>query len=161
MKRKHPILLTVFILFVGIILAVTALTSIIKKNLEHLSDLPIAEIDLTRINDGIYIGSYSAFPVAAKVDVEIKDHKITGITLIKHTHGQGSKAEIMPQKVVEAQSLDVDAVSGATYSSKVILKAVENALANKINKISTGGSYENRNYCSFGHRQYLFRCSKA
>ncbi|GAI95081.1 unnamed protein product, partial [marine sediment metagenome] len=33
-------------------------------------------------------------------------------------------------KVVEAQTLQVDAVSGATYSSKVILKAIENALNN-------------------------------
>jgi len=30
--------------------------------------------------------------------------------------------------VVEAQTLEVDAISGATYSSKVILKAIENAL---------------------------------
>lgn len=33
--------------------------------------------------------------------------------------------------VVEAQSLQVDAVSGATYSSKVILKAIEDALVNQ------------------------------
>jgi uncharacterized protein with FMN-binding domain len=31
---------------------------------------------------------------------------------------------------VGAQTLEVDAVTGATYSSKVILKAIENALKN-------------------------------
>ncbi len=38
------------------------------------------------------------------------------------------KAEKIPDKVLEEQSLQVDIVSGATFSSKVILKAVEDAL---------------------------------
>lgn len=37
------------------------------------------------------------------------------------------RAESIPQMVIEAQSLEVNVVSGATYSSKVILKAIENA----------------------------------
>jgi len=36
---------------------------------------------------------------------------------------------VIVDSVIENQSLDVDAISGATYSSKVILKAIENALA--------------------------------
>jgi uncharacterized protein with FMN-binding domain len=60
--------------------------------------------------------------------VTINNHKITGIELVKHNHGQGAPAEVITGKVVEAQTLEVDIVSGATYSSKVILKAIENAL---------------------------------
>jgi uncharacterized protein with FMN-binding domain len=56
------------------------------------------------------------------------NHKIEYIELVKHKNGRGGPAEIIPIKVVEAQSLDVDIVSGATSSSKVILKAIENAL---------------------------------
>ncbi len=37
-------------------------------------------------------------------------------------------AEIITDKVIDTQSLQVDAISGATYSSKTILKAIENAL---------------------------------
>ena len=44
----------------------------------------------------------------------------------KESQGQG--AEIIPEKVIEAQSLKVDSVSGATYSSKVILKAIQDAI---------------------------------
>lgn len=53
---------------------------------------------------------------------------MAGIDLVKHNHGKGASAEIITDKVTEAQSLDVDIVSGATSSSKVILKAIEDAL---------------------------------
>jgi uncharacterized protein with FMN-binding domain len=83
---------------------------------------------LSKTNDGVYSGSYKVFPVVAEVKVTVKNHKISNIELVKHENGKGSSAEILPGKVVEAQSLDVDIISGATYSSKVILKAIENAL---------------------------------
>ena len=60
--------------------------------------------------------------------VFVKDHKIERIELVKHRNGKGAPAEAITGKVVEAQSLQVDAISGATYSSKVILQAIENAL---------------------------------
>jgi uncharacterized protein with FMN-binding domain len=50
------------------------------------------------------------------------------IQLVKHRNGQGSWAEAMLTKVVDAQSLDVDTVTGATLSSKVILRAIAKAL---------------------------------
>ncbi len=53
------------------------------------------------------------------------------IELLKHTHGQGGAAEAIPGKVIEAQTLQVDTISSATYSSKVILKAIEQACSVK------------------------------
>jgi uncharacterized protein with FMN-binding domain len=47
---------------------------------------------------------------------------------LEHRNGQGEAAEVIPQMVVDAQSLQVDAISGATFSSKVILLAIEDAL---------------------------------
>lgn len=41
------------------------------------------------------------------------------------SNGQGSGADVIPLRVVEAQSLNVDIVSGATYSSKIILLAIK------------------------------------
>jgi uncharacterized protein with FMN-binding domain len=90
----------------------------------------INEVDLSKIEDGVYTGSFGAIPVKAEVQVTVSDHKITDIKILKHDNGQGSAAEVLPDKVVEAQSLKVDLISGATYSSKVILKAIENALNN-------------------------------
>lgn len=130
MKRKHIILLIVLTIITAAIISGVWFKSYLETNLEQLVDLTIADVDLTKLEDGIYTGSYKVFPVAAEVKVTISGHKITEIELVKHDNGQGAPAEIIPGKVVEAQTLDVDIVSGATYSSKVILKAIENALHN-------------------------------
>jgi len=50
-------------------------------------------------------------------------------TILEHDNGKGGKAEKIVDDVIKAQSLNVDVVSGATVSSKVILKAGEMALA--------------------------------
>jgi uncharacterized protein with FMN-binding domain len=99
----------------------------INSRLKHL-EAPAADPDLSRIADGTYRGSSSAFPVVVEVDVTVKNHAIAKIDLVKHQNGQGGGAEVIPGRVVESQSLKVDIVSGATYSSKVILKAIEDAL---------------------------------
>lgn len=128
MKKMHVILLSVLTLILVSIIAVVVVKSNLEANLEKLAHLHISDVDLTRIENGIYTSRYSTFPVAAEVRVTIKDHKIAGINLVKHDNGQGKPAEAILEKVLEAQTLDVDIISGATYSSKVILKAIENAL---------------------------------
>ena len=130
MKKKHVIFLSVLILIIGATFTIVVVKSNIEANLEKLESLVVSDVDLTKVSDGIYTGRYSAFPVAAEVKVTVEGHKITGIELVKHDNGQGKPAEVIPAKVVKAQSLNVDIVSGATYSSKVILKAIEDALNN-------------------------------
>ena len=63
--------------------------------------------------------------------VTVKNHAITDIDLLKHQNGQGKPAEVITERVLAAQSLKVDTVSGATMSSKVILLAIEDALKTK------------------------------
>lgn len=133
MAKKKKILLTVLALVIAAVCVGFIVYSNIKANLNKLADLPIADVNLTKLNDGIYTGSYSTFPITAEVKVTIKNHKYNEIDLVKHTNGQGEAAEILPDKVVEEQTLNVDTISGATYSSKVILKAIENALNSDIN----------------------------
>ncbi len=62
----------------------------------------------------------------------VRNHEIVEIIILKHNHGRGSDAEVVPDRVVASQSLRVDTVSGATFSSIVILKAIENALADHL-----------------------------
>jgi uncharacterized protein with FMN-binding domain len=78
--------------------------------------------------DGVYRGQYKIRPIDVIVDVELTDSRITGITLVKHFHGLGKKAERIIPQVIEGQTLDVEAVSGATTSRAAILKAIETAL---------------------------------
>lgn len=124
MKKKLVIILAFLGVFViaGIIV-IPRLTST-----DRFDNLGIDNVDLATIPDGIYSGSAKVFPINVELTVNVSDHKITAITLDKHFNGQGADAEVIPNRVIEAQSLEVDLVSGATYSSKVILKAIENAL---------------------------------
>ena len=87
--------------------------------------------DMKNKPDGVYRGNYilAGSPVKVILDVAIQDHNIVAINIIKHSCSPiGKKAEKIAGKIIEDQSLNIDAVSGATGSSKAILKAVENAL---------------------------------
>lgn len=132
LKRRILIIAVVLIAVAGVVLAAKTALNKMESNLEGLMQLDVTDVELTLIADGAYTGEYSALPVSAKVNVTIKDHRIESIELLEHNHGQGDGAEIIPSIVVEKQSLQIDTISGATYSSKVILKAIENALQNSI-----------------------------
>jgi uncharacterized protein with FMN-binding domain len=78
--------------------------------------------------DGIYTGSYEILPVKVVVRVNVEDGEIADIFILEHQNGLGGKAERIVKDVLERQSLNVDVVSGATASSKAILRAIENAI---------------------------------
>jgi uncharacterized protein with FMN-binding domain len=84
--------------------------------------------ELAQIGDGVYAGEAKKFPVLARVEVTVDGGRITTFEILKHRNGRGRAAEALAGRVVEAQTIEIDAVSGATYSSMVILKAGENAL---------------------------------
>lgn len=128
MKKGVKVLIILGVIAAVLIGGGVAAFQIINGNLAKLEALPAADADLAAIADGTYNGSYTCFPVSVEVAVTVQDHMITDIELIKHDNGQGSAAEVLPDTVVAAQSLKVDTVTGATYSSIVILKAIEDAL---------------------------------
>ena len=86
-------------------------------------------ISHANLKNGIYEGTAKNGPVKVKVMVEISDQKITDIDLIEHRTWKGGAAEdVIPYRIIEAQSTKVDAVSGATMSSVAIMNAVEDAV---------------------------------
>lgn len=119
----------VVIIIIGAVISFSYIDSNHKKQIDNMV---ISNVDITKIADGTYTGNCEVFPVSVEVKVTVKNHKITGIELVKHVNGKGAKAETIINKVVEAQTLQVDIVTGATSSSKVILKAIENALTSAI-----------------------------
>lgn len=125
--KKKIIILVVCIAVIGIALGGKYLYDF-KKYESIMNALTISNIDISKIEDGTYQGKFDAKLVAAETKVTIKDGKITHIQLIKHENERGEDAEPIIERVLSAQSLDVDAVSGATNSSNVILKSIENAL---------------------------------
>ena len=87
--------------------------------------------DMNGKADGVYRGNYdlSGSPVKVTLDVTVRDKSITAIEIVKHISSPfGKKAEKITEKIIEEQNLNIDVISGATGSSKAILKAVENAL---------------------------------
>lgn len=86
------------------------------------------DIPVSQVADGTYEGECDAGYIYAKVRVTVDAGEITNIDLLEHRNERGSAAERIPQDVMAAQSLDVDAVSGATNSSRVIKEAIADAL---------------------------------
>lgn len=92
-------------------------------------EISVKTPNIASLPDGTYRGSFSGGIVAATVDVAVSGGRIDKVTIVKHRCGMGKPAEAIVDEVVAKQSLDVDAISGATESSKVILKAIETALS--------------------------------
>jgi uncharacterized protein with FMN-binding domain len=133
MSRKWKIILIVVAAVVVLAAAAVAvMLAVVKGNQQTVYAIELQDADLSYVPDGTYTGEYSAFPVSAKVEVTVTDHRIAAIGLIRHRNGQGSAAEVIPQMVVDAQTLTVDTVTGATFSSKVILLAIRNALQSAV-----------------------------
>ncbi len=130
MKTKYRVLIIIAAAAAVLVIACVIAVSAMNKNLEALNNVEVMDIDLSTVADGTYKGSAGAFPVTAEVRVTIKSHAITDIELVSHSHGPDHGADAIIGTVIDAQSLNVDAVSGATTSSKVILLAIEDALTN-------------------------------
>ncbi|MDF2592746.1 MAG: FMN-binding protein [Clostridia bacterium] len=128
MKRPLKILgivfLSIFILMIGAVFAIRAMGM-----QEELPVIQMDKVELNKIADGSYTGEYLGKLVKVVVEVTVKDNKIVDIVIMKHDNGLGKKAEKIVDQIIKRQSLDVEVVSGATSSSKAILKAVEVALS--------------------------------
>lgn len=92
-----------------------------------------AKGDLSKCADGTYYGSARGYAGNIKVKVVIKDHKMISIDVVEVEADDAPYVAKAKKGVISAmlrtQSISVDAVSGATYSSNGIIKAVENAIA--------------------------------
>lgn len=92
-----------------------------------ITSMKIENIDFSKLGDGIYRGKCEFKMVKAEVEVVIKSGKLESVKIVKHEKMMGKPAEKITERVKEKQSLQVDVVAGATYRSKVILKAIENS----------------------------------
>lgn len=121
-----------FIIAVFVILLPFGINYLIFLNYERdIKLIQVQNLDLNTVADGEYFGDCDVDLVGAKVRVVVKNNKIMEIELIEHKNDRGAMANSMPEKIIREQRLDVDSVSGATASSKVIQEAVYNALTGK------------------------------
>jgi len=94
----------------------------------EVNRLVIADVPISAVKDGTYEGEFTTTLVAAKVQATVNAGRLESVKVLKHRHGPGHGADAIVDRVIAAQSLKVDAISGATTSSKVILKAIQVAL---------------------------------
>lgn len=128
MKKRYRVLTIIIVVLVLVFIAGRIILTNIENNLKELTLLEINDVNLTNVKDGDYIGTYSSFPVSVEVKVTIENQQIVNIDILKHDNGKGKDAETIIDDVINEQSIEVDLISNATYSSKVILKAIEEAL---------------------------------
>jgi uncharacterized protein with FMN-binding domain len=86
----------------------------------------------SQYKDGTYTGTGSGFGGTTKISLTISGGKITGVKTVSNedTSKYYNRAiGTITNSVISKQSGSVDAVSGATYSSRGIIEAVQNALS--------------------------------
>ena len=125
---KKRIVLTGILLAAVAIIAGLSYLARINNYKNAVNNLSFEEVDVSKLADGTYTGECNVDVIYAKVEVIIADGRITDIALLEHRNERGAPAESIIGNMLAEQRVDVDAISGATNSSKVIKKAVENAL---------------------------------
>lgn len=127
-KLKKPFLFTPLI-FLTLIGTLSILIHVMTSARKAYDMGALSTLNLFTIEDGTYTGSEDGGIVKASVEVLVENHTLMDVKILSHECGTGKKAEIIVNDMVEQNSITVDAVSGATYSSNVIKMAVYNALA--------------------------------
>lgn len=92
------------------------------------------------LEDGVYKGTGTGYAGDITVSVLIKDKQIVSIDILSSSDDAAffTRAKAVIDKIIEGQTLDVDTVSGATFSSRGIISAVKNALTGEKDTSKTG-----------------------
>ncbi len=125
---------TLFLIGLGVT-AVGFGTGWVMLNKEHreAASLPLDAVDFNALSDGVYHGSYAGGMYAWRAnecDVTVVNGMVTDIQSVSSEDPGGANTDVdmLYERVIDAQSLQVDTISGATLTSKAYLQCVENAL---------------------------------
>lgn len=116
----------------------------IKEDTQEEEQKAVGHFEL---EDGVYKGTGTGFAGDITVSVQIQDKQIVSIDIISFSDDEAffTRAKAVIDIIIEGQTLDVDTVSGATFSSRGIINAVKNALtgekdSNEIGQAQSGGA---------------------
>ncbi|MCR5848070.1 MAG: FMN-binding protein [Lachnospiraceae bacterium] len=99
-----------------------------NKMTDEVNAFDKTPIEINSVADGTYEGTAETTLVKVKVSVTVNDGEIENIEILKHECGKGAPANVIVNDMMLLNNIEVDAVTGATYSSEVIKAAVRNAL---------------------------------
>ncbi len=128
MKKR---LRTTLIVAGAVLVVLVALGAVVwnkaSQGMKEVRALVVNPIDLTKIPDGTFQGTFTEGRFTYTVNVAMKDHTVTGIVLSDPKQGSDVTRAIVA-KIMAQQVVNVDTVSGATLTTKAFTKAVEIAL---------------------------------
>ncbi len=109
----------------------------IKEDTQEEEQKAVGHFEL---EDGVYKGTGTGFAGDITVSVQIQDKQIVSIDIISFSDDEAffTRAKAVIDIIIEGQTLDVDTVSGATFSSRGIINAVKNALTGEKDSNETG-----------------------
>ena len=125
MKKGKKILLIAGIV-VATLLAVMAAAAF--PGMGAVRRMTVDAVDLSQVADGRYQGSFKKGRFSYAVQVEVKDHRIQAAASTGSAQAQNEVVKRILARIVEAQSVPVDTVSGASLTTKAVSKAVQSAL---------------------------------
>ncbi|MEE1248832.1 MAG: FMN-binding protein [Lachnospiraceae bacterium] len=135
MKKVRKVILilvgVIAALFLIIAIAMGAKMREIQKSMESVETV---SIDMSKVKDGSYTADTDLGLVKVKVEVTVEAHQIKTIEILEHQNGKGKPAEAIVDEMIEKNTDEVDAISGATCSSVAIRSAVNKALQEGLEK---------------------------
>ena len=135
--REFWIRVVSLIAVAGILVGYNSVLDAREKNEEiaklkaQVTETQSAESDDSNYKDGTYQGEAEGFGGTVAVEVTVEKGKITAVEIVSAQKEDGaylSMAKDIIPKIIEAQSADVDTISGATFSSTGIKNASQEAL---------------------------------
>jgi len=123
---KKIVLITVAVIVTFLIV----MALIITNGLSEGAKTPITGVDMSVVSDGEYIGTYEFKRWTNTLVVHVENNGIVAIDALEDMFGsqQNNFSEEVFNSVIEHQNTTIDAISGATVTTKAYLKAIENAL---------------------------------
>lgn len=131
---KKALKVIIILVIVLALIFIGGLTVIRSQALKAQAALTYEAVDMSLAADGTYEGQADAGLLQVKLNVTVKDHAIAKIDILEHKSGMGKKAEAITEAMINANTYQVDAVSGATLSSEAIKSAVSKALKESCKK---------------------------
>ncbi len=90
----------------------------------------LKKVDMASLTDGTYRGSGTGYDAPIDVKVTVKGGKIEAIAVTNARESRPYRSiKDIPTQIIKAQSLRIDAVTGATMTSNAVIMAVAKALA--------------------------------
>lgn len=139
-KGKFSMWIILIVILGVLVVAAGAVMLAFEPGRREAMAVTVGQVDFDHLQDGIYTGAYQGAKDHlrdAKVTVTVADGEVRRIQVIEGAQAKekqskeicnGQSIDTLFQRVLEAGSLQVDTISGATITSKVHLKALENAL---------------------------------